>query len=365
MLYYLLYEKLYDPETIASIFRVFKYITLRTAGATLTALFISFLITPWIINRFKSRKMSQVLRVDHHKINGTKSVTPTMGGISILIALTLSAALWSRWDARFTLLMVLVTIGFGWLGFLDDYLKLIKKKSEGLVARYKFIGQVLIAGGIATYLYYFPSHAIYGHAISIPFTSGEPLGLGWFYIPFVMLVIVGTSNAVNLTDGMDGLAIGAVILATIGLILTAYLVGHYKFAEYLKIIYIQSSGEITVYLGAMLGASIGFLWYNAHPAQIFMGDTGALSLGGILGTAAVLMKSELLLLIIGGLFAIEALSVMIQVASFKFTGHRVFAMAPIHHHFELKGWSESKVVVRFWIIAGIFLLIGLSTFKLR
>ena len=233
------------------------------------------------------------------------------------------------------------------------------------MARYKFIGQVLIAGGIATYLYYFPSHAIYGHAISIPFTSGEPLGLGWFYIPFVMLVIVGTSNAVNLTDGMDGLAIGAVILATIGLILTAYLVGHYKFAEYLKIIYIQSSGEITVYLGAMLGASIGFLWYNAHPAQIFMGDTGALSLGGILGTAAVLMKSELLLLIIGGLFAIEALSVMIQVASFKFTGHRVFAMAPIHHHFELKGWSESKVVVRFWIIAGIFLLIGLSTFKLR
>ncbi|MBI4777860.1 phospho-N-acetylmuramoyl-pentapeptide-transferase [Candidatus Desantisbacteria bacterium] len=365
MLYYFLYEKLYAPETITSIFRVFKYITLRTACATLTALFISFIVTPWIINRFKKYKMSQVLRVDHHKTNGTKSETPTMGGVIILFSLLLSAAIWARWDARFTLLMVIVTVGFGWLGFLDDYLKLIKKQPEGLVARYKFIGQMVIAGSIAAYLYYFPSHLVYGHAVSIPFVSGEPWELGYMFIPFVMLVIVGTSNAVNLTDGLDGLAIGAVILDTIGLILVAYLAGHYKFAEYLKIIYVQGGGEITVYLGAMLGASIGFLWYNAHPAQIFMGDTGALSLGGILGTAAVLTKNELLLLIIGGLFVIEALSVIIQVASFKFFGRRMFAMAPLHHHFELKGWSETKVVVRFWIIAGIFLLVSLSTFKLR
>ncbi len=365
MLYYFLYEKLYAPETITSCFRAFKYITLRTTGAALTALFISLIITPWIINRFKKYKMSQVLRVNHHKVNGAKSETPTMGGVIILFSLLLSAVIWSRWDARFTLLMVIVTVGFGWLGFLDDYLKLIKKQPEGLVARYKFIGQMVIAGSIALYLYYFPSHLIYGHALSIPFISGEPLELGYMFIPFVMLVIVGTSNAVNLTDGMDGLAIGAVILATIGLILAAYLAGHYKFAEYLKIIYVPGGGEITVYLGAMLGASIGFLWYNAHPAQIFMGDTGALSLGGILGTTAVLIKNELLLLIIGGLFVIEALSVIIQVALFKFTGRRIFAMAPLHHHFELKGWSETKVVVRFWIIAGIFLLVSLSTFKLR
>jgi phospho-N-acetylmuramoyl-pentapeptide-transferase len=288
-----------------------------------------------------------------------------MGGIIILVALILSTLLWARLDIRFTLLILLITIGFGLLGFIDDYLKLIKKKPEGLVVKYKLIGQIIISGIIAVYIYFNPSNPEYGHAISIPFTKSEPLDIGWLYIPFVMLVIIGTSNAVNLTDGLDGLAIGAVILCTIGLVLAAYLAGHYKFAEYLKIVYVHGGGELTVYLGALVGASLGFLWYNAHPAQIFMGDTGALAIGGVLGTAAVLIKNELLLLIVGGLFVVEALSVIIQILSFKFTGRRVFEMAPVHHHFELKGWHESKIVVRFWIIAGIFLLLSLSTFKLR
>jgi phospho-N-acetylmuramoyl-pentapeptide-transferase len=335
------------------------------AYAAMTALVISLLLAPWIIRKLKAKKIQQVVREDYLKNHLHKADTPTMGGIIILIALLSSSLLWARWDVRFTIIIFIVTIGLGLIGFLDDYLKLVKQQPQGLVAKYKLAGQVLLSGGVAIYLYLNPINPDCGNCLLIPFTKGLTVDLGWWYVPFVMLVIVGASNAVNLTDGLDGLAIGCVIFACLGLLGASYLAGHYKFAHYLKIFFVPGVGELSVYIGALVGASLGFLWYNAYPAQIFMGDTGSLALGGILGTTAVLIKNELLLLITGGLFVIEALSVIIQVGYYKLTKKRVFAMAPLHHHFEKKGWDEPKITVRFWIIAGIFVLISLSTFKMR
>lgn len=365
MFYHLFYEKLYDPETIFSCFRVFKYITFRMVYSSVTALLISLLLAPWIIRKLKERKIQQVVREDYLKNHLHKADTPTMGGIIILIALLCSAVFWARWDVRFTIIIAIVTIGLGLIGFLDDYLKLIKQRPEGLVAKYKLTGQTLLAGGIAIYLYLNPINPECNTCLLVPFTKGMVIDLGWLYIPFVMLVIVGTSNAVNLTDGLDGLAIGSVILAGLGFLIACYLAGHSKFAHYLSIFFVPGAGELSIYIGALIGASLGFLWYNSYPAQIFMGDTGSLAIGGILGTTAVLIKNELLLLFIGGLFVVEALSVIIQVGYYKLTKKRVFAMAPLHHHFEKKGWEEPKIIVRFWIIAGICAIIGLSTFKMR
>ncbi|MEW6620420.1 MAG: phospho-N-acetylmuramoyl-pentapeptide-transferase [bacterium] len=365
MLYHIFYEWLYEPETCFSIFRVFKYITFRAAYAAITALVISLIIAPFIIKKLKQKHINQVIRKEYLQNHIHKAETPTMGGIIILIALLVSSILWLRFDIRFTWIIIGMTVGLGLIGFIDDYLKLVKQRSEGLVAKYKFSGQVILASMLAIYLCYHPIHSQYGTSLSIPFFKGAPVDISWFYIPFVILVIVGTSNAVNLTDGLDGLAIGAIIFAAIGFVGASYFAGHFKFAHYLKIIYVSGAGEITIYLAALIGASIGFLWYNAYPAEVFMGDTGSLALGGILGTAAVLIKNELLLVIIGGLFVIEALSVILQVGSMKLTKRRIFNMAPLHHHFEKKGWSEPKIIVRFWIIAGIFTLLSLSTLKLR
>ncbi|MDI6736257.1 MAG: phospho-N-acetylmuramoyl-pentapeptide-transferase [bacterium] len=365
MLYHIFYEWLYEPGTIFSACRVFQYITFRAAYATITALIISLIIAPWIIKILKGKHIQQVIRKEYLHNHVHKADTPTMGGIIILIPLLISSFLWSRFDIRFTWIIISVTLGLGLIGFVDDYLKLVRQKHEGLVAKYKFSGQVILASVLAIYLYYNPIQSQYGSCLSIPFFKGLPVEIGLTYILLVVLIIVGTSNAVNLTDGLDGLAIGAVIFAAIGLAGASYFAGHFKFANYLKIIYVSGAGEITVYLGALIGASVGFLWYNAYPANVFMGDTGSLALGGILGTAAVLIKNELLLLIIGGLFVIEALSVILQVGSVKLFQRRIFKMAPIHHHFEREGWSEPKIIVRFWIIAGIFTLLSLSTLKLR
>jgi len=365
MFYYIFYEWLYEPGTCFSICRVFKYITFRAAYATVTALIISLFLAPWIIRKLKEKHINQVIRKEYLQNHIHKSNTPTMGGIIILIALLISSILWLRFDVRSTWIIIGMTLGLGLIGFIDDYLKLVKQRTEGLVIKYKFSAQVILASILAIYLYYNPVHLEYGNCLSIPFYKGLPVNISLFYIPFVIFVIVGTSNAVNLTDGLDGLAIGAVIFAAIGFAGAAYFAGHFKFAHYLNIIYVNGAGEIAVYLGALIGAAVGFLWYNAYPAEVFMGDTGSLALGGILGTAAVLIKNELLLLIIGGLFVIEALSVILQVGSVKLFKRRIFNMAPLHHHFELMGWSEPKIIVRFWIIAGIFALLSLSTLKLR
>ncbi|MEW6097312.1 MAG: phospho-N-acetylmuramoyl-pentapeptide-transferase [bacterium] len=365
MFYHIFYEWLYEPESFFSIFRVFKYITFRAAYAAVTALIISLFLAPFIIKKLKQKHIQQVIRKEYLQNHLHKADTPTMGGVIILIALLTSSLLWLRFDIRFTWIIIGMTLGLGLIGFIDDYLKLIRQRPEGLVAKYKFSGQVILASILAIYLYCNPVHPQYGNCLSIPFYKGLPVSISWFYIPFVILVIVGTSNAVNLTDGLDGLAIGAVIFAAVGFAGASYFAGHFKFAHYLKIIHISGAGEIAIYLGALIGAAVGFLWYNAYPAEVFMGDTGSLALGGILGTAAVLIKNELLLLIIGGLFVIEALSVILQVGSMKLVKRRIFNMAPLHHHFEMKGWSEPKIIVRFWIIAGIFTLLSLSTLKLR
>lgn len=366
MFYHLFYEWLYVPDTATSIFRLFRYITFRTAYATISALVIAFLLGPWVIKKLSNLKITQVVREKYLKNHGYKAATPTMGGIIILFALLTSTLLWARLDNRFTLIILGVTMGFGGLGLVDDYLKMVRRKPEGLVARYKLIGQFLIAAIVGCYLYLNPvGGPEYSTQLAVPFFDKPPIDLSWLYIPFVILVIVGASNAVNLTDGLDGLAIGAVIFAAIAYTGISYVTGHYNFSHYLKVPYLSGTGELTVYLGALIGASLGFLWFNTYPARVFMGDTGSLALGGALGTVAVLTRHEILLLIIGGLFVLEAISVILQVISYKFRGKRIWLMTPLHHHFELKGWPEPMIVVRFWILAGIFTLLSLSTLKLR
>lgn len=365
MFYYIFYEWLFDPDKFTSIFRLFKYITFRSIYAALTALALSFILGPIIIKKLKSLNITQVIREEYLQNHIHKSSIPTMGGFIILIALIISTLLWARLDNQLIITVLLVTFFLGLLGLYDDYLKVVKNKPEGLIARNKLIGQTIIALGVALYFYYNPINSELGTSLPIPFFNKPPLDLKWLYIPFVVLVIVGSSNAVNLTDGLDGLAIGAVVFAAIAYAGLSYVGGNVKFAEYLRIIYVKGGGELTVFLAALIGAGLGFLWFNAYPAEIFMGDIGSLALGGALGTVAVLIKNELILLIIGGLFVMEASSVLIQVASYKLRGKRVFLMAPLHHHFERKGWKESKIIIRFWIIAIVFVLLSLSTLKLR
>ena len=330
--------------------------------ATLTALMISFLLGKPLIDYLREFQIGQMVRKDGPKSHLGKTGTPTMGGLLILFALTFSCLLWTRLDNIYVWIVLGVTLGYGAVGFLDDYLKVVRKNHKGLAGKHKLGLQLLIGAVVGLVLYLDP---VFKTTLAVPFFKNITPDLGIWYIPFAAVVIAGASNAVNLTDGLDGLAIGPVMICGATYLIFAYISGHLKLAQYLQVPYVPGSGELCVVCGAMLGAGMGFLWYNAYPAEVFMGDVGSLSLGGLLGAVAVVTKHEILLAIAGGVFVIEAMSVILQVASFKTTGKRIFNMAPIHHHFELKGWAEPKVIVRFWIISIFFALIAMSTLKLR
>ena len=362
MLYYLL-SPLSD---VVSAFNLFRYITFRAAYATITALLVSFIIGPFIIRRLHKLHIKERIRSDGPQTHLVKEGTPTMGGLVILLAVVLPTLLWADLTNRYIQLILFSTVWMGAIGFIDDYLKAVKHLPKGLVARRKLIGQVTFGLILGSILYIWPLSTQFHTQTSIPFLKNWVLDFGIFYIPFVVLVTTGASNAINLTDGLDGLAIGIVATCAMAFAGMSYVSGRVDFSSYLNIMYLEGSGELTVFLAAIVGASLGFLWFNAHPAKVFMGDTGSLALGGALSAAAILLKKEIQLLIVGGVFAAEALSVIIQITSFKLRGgKRVFRMAPLHHHFELKGWPESQVVVRFWIISAILALLSLSTFKIR
>ncbi|MEK6530072.1 MAG: phospho-N-acetylmuramoyl-pentapeptide-transferase, partial [candidate division NC10 bacterium] len=328
-------------------FNVFRYITFRTAMATVTALVLSFVLGPWVVRKLRARQAGgETIREDTPERHRAKAGTPTMGGILILVAVLASTLLWANLKNRYVWMIVLITAGLGLIGLLDDIRKLRTKR--GLSTKQKFGAQVLLVAALLLSLYLFQVDG-FSPRLAIPFFKGWLVDLGWFWIPFALLVIVGASNAVNLTDGLDGLAIGPVIMAGGAFAILAYLTGNFIAAEYLKIPNVKGAGELTIFCGALVGASLGFLWFNSYPAQVFMGDVGSLALGGAIGGLAVLTKAELLLPLIGGLYVVEAGSVIIQVVSFKLTGRRVFRMAPLHHHYELAGWAEPKIIVRFWI----------------
>jgi len=360
----MLYHLLYPLTKTFGGFNVFKYITFPSAGAVITALLVSFLLGPGMIRWLRRLKVGQQVRDDGPQTHLTKKGTPTMGGLLIIAAVSASVLLWSDLSNKYVWVVFFATIAFGAIGFWDDYLKVVKKRSTGLRAIEKFGLQIVASLAIGLFLYTMSGDPTAAH-LTVPFIKRIVIDLGWFYLPFVALVIVGSSNAVNLTDGLDGLAAGLVGIAAIANAIIVYIGGNRVVSEYLKIQYIPGSGELTVFCGALLGASLGFLWYNAHPAEVFMGDVGSLSLGGALGTMAVVTKHELILIVTGGIFVAEALSVMLQVASFKLRGKRIFRMAPIHHHFEQIGWPESKVIIRFWIVGILLALVSLSSLKLR
>ena len=345
-------------------FHVFHYITLRCVLTALTSLLIALLIGPTVIRRLVYYQIGQTIRLDGPKSHLQKSGTPTMGGVLILIAIGLSVLLWADLSNRYIWIILITTFGFGLIGFIDDYRKLILKNSRGLLARQKFLWQSLIGLGAALFLFSTTKYTTETQLI-IPFLKSFSFELGFFYIIFVYFVIVGTSNAVNLTDGLDGLAILPTVMIAGALGIFAYVSGNLNFSKYLLIPYVPGVGDVAIFCSAIVGAGLGFLWFNTYPAQIFMGDVGALGLGAALGTIAVIVRQELVLMIMGGVFVLETVSVILQVASFKLTGKRIFKMAPIHHHFELKGWPEPRIIVRFWIITCILILLGLSTLKLR
>lgn len=357
MLYYF-----YQLHTTYSAFNVFRYITFRAAMAALMALMVSFLLGPWLIRALTEKQIGQPIRDDGPASHSNKAGTPTMGGALIILALAVSTLLLADIANPYVLLALGGTVGFGAVGFLDDYLKLTRKNSKGLPACAKLLAQFGVALLVAIALYNYPK---FSTQLAIPFIKTLRFNLGALYIPFAMLVIVGASNAVNLTDGLDGLAIGPVMIAagTYGII--SYITGRLDFATYLQIPYVAGVGELSVFCAGVVAAGLGFLWYNAYPAQMFMGDVGSLALGAALGIVAVMTKNEILLIIVGGVFVMEALSVIFQVISYKLRGKRVFLMAPIHHHYELKGWPEPQIIVRFWIISFICAVVGLSTLKLR
>jgi len=358
----MLYHLLYFLGAHSILFNVFKYITFRAIMATLTALIISFLLGGPLVEYLRTFQIGQMIRTDGPKSHFEKSGTPTMGGLLILFAMTFSCLLWTRLDNLYFWIVLGVTLSYGAIGFLDDYLKIIRKNHKGLSGKKKLSSQLFIGVLIGFVLWMDPG---FKTTMAVPFFKNFNPDLGIWYIPFAALVIAGSSNAVNLTDGLDGLAIGPVMICGATYLLFAYIAGHLKLAQYLQVTYVPGAGELCVVCGAMLGAGMGFLWYNAYPAEVFMGDVGSLALGGLLGSVAVVTKHEILLVIAGGVFVIEAVSVILQVASFKTTGKRIFNMAPIHHHFELKGWPEPKVIVRFWIISIVFALMAVSTLKLR
>lgn len=343
---------------------IIHYLTFRSIMAALTALFIGLFAGPWMIRKLTSLKVGQPVRDDGPQSHLTKTGTPTMGGVLILLGISVSTLLWADLTNRYIWVALATLWLFGAIGFVDDFKKLVLKNPKGLKSRWKYFWQSVMALGIACFMY-FTAQTSAETTLLIPFMKDYALPLGILYIPFVYLVLVGTSNAVNLTDGLDGLAIVPTVLCVGALAVFAYVMGNYKFAEYLQYPYVENLGEVVVYCAALIGAGMGFLWFNAYPAQVFMGDVGSLSLGAVLGVLAVMVRQELLLVVMGGIFVIETLSVIIQVGSFKLRGKRVFKMAPIHHHFELMGWPETKVIVRFWIISVILVLISLATLKLR
>lgn len=345
-------------------FAVFQYLTLRAILGVLTALGISLILGPWFIRRLAELKIGQAVRTDGPQTHLSKSGTPTMGGALILTAIFAATLLWSDLENRYVWIVLMVTAVYGAVGWVDDYRKVAKRDPKGLPARWKYFWQSVAGFGASAFLYYTavtPAET----QLFIPFFKNVALDLGLFYIVFAYFVIVGTSNAVNLTDGLDGLAIMPCVMVSGALALIAYLVGNLKFSEYLHIAYIPGAGELAVFCCALVGAGLGFLWFNTYPATVFMGDVGALALGGALGVIAVIVRHEIVLFIMGGIFVLETVSVILQVASFKLTGKRIFRMAPIHHHFELKGWPEPRVIVRFWIITLVLVLIGLATLKIR
>jgi phospho-N-acetylmuramoyl-pentapeptide-transferase len=377
MLYYLLYQVL---QRYFSPLNVFRYITVRTVYASLTAMFLAFVFGPWLIRKLRELQIGQFIREEGPQAHQKKAGTPTMGGVLIVLSTLVPTLLWADLTNGFVLLAIFSLLSFATIGFIDDYAKVSKQRNLGLTSKKKFLLQILVSFIIGTGLLALATRSAYSTELVVPFlkkvhpdlvvhsllTSPHLWPLAFIpFLIFVSIVIAGASNAVNLTDGLDGLAIGCTVIAAGGLTVLTYVSSNYRWATYLEIGYIPRVAELTIFCGALVGASLGFLWYNAHPAEVFMGDVGSLSLGGTLGVIAVVIKQEILLFFIGGIFVIEALSVILQVGSFKVRGKRIFRMAPIHHHFELIGWSESKVIVRFWIIALIFALFALTTLKLR
>ena len=345
-------------------FSVFQYLTLRAILGVMTALGIALIVGPTMIRRLSFKQIGQVIRDDGPQSHLSKSGTPTMGGALILVAIAISTLLWADLNNRYIWVVLLVTMLFGVIGFIDDYIKLVRQDPKGLASRYKYLWQSVVGAGAAVFLY--TSATIPAETeLIIPFFKDVIIPLGAWYMLLTYLVIVGSSNAVNLTDGLDGLAIMPTVMVAGALGLFSYLAGHSEFARYLSIPYIPSAGELTIFCAAMVGAGLGFLWFNTYPAQVFMGDVGALALGAALGCVAVLVRQELVLLIMGGVFVAETLSVVVQVLSYKLRGKRVFLMAPIHHHYELKGWPEPRIIVRFWIITVFLVLVGIATLKIR
>lgn len=359
----MLYHLLYPLKTVFGGFNVFRYITFRSIFAILTALLLTLFIGSWFIRKLKAMQVGQYIREDGPQSHFSKAGTPTMGGLMIIFSSLVATLLWTDLANPYIWLVILVTLGFGAIGFVDDYLKVVKKHNRGLSGRAKLVAQSAIALVVAFCLYYSPG---FSTTFTLPFFKHLQPDLGWGFIPLAVFIIVGSANAVNLTDGLDGLAIGPVTVTAGIFMILCYLAGNKIIAAYLQIPYIRGVGELSIFLGALVGAGVGFLWFNSYPAQVFMGDVGALALGGVLGTVALATKQEILLAVAGGIFVVEALSVIIQVSFFKVSnGKRVFRMAPLHHHFELKGWPEPKVIVRFWILSLILGLISLSFLKLR
>jgi phospho-N-acetylmuramoyl-pentapeptide-transferase len=377
MLYYLLYHVL---QKYFSPLNVFRYITVRTVYASLTAMFLALVFGPWLIRKLRELQIGQFIREEGPQEHKKKAGTPTMGGVLIVLSTAVPTLLWADLSNMFVLLGLFALLAFAAIGFVDDYAKVAKRQNLGLTGKKKLTLQILVSSVVAVTLLVLATHSAYSTQLIVPFVKrfrpdlvihglmSSPHLWPLAFIPFlifVAVVITGSSNAVNLTDGLDGLAIGCTVIAAGALTVLTYVSSNFRWANYLEIQYIPRVGELTVFCGALVGASLGFLWYNAHPAEVFMGDVGSLALGGTLGTIAVIIKQEVLLVFVGGIFVVEALSVILQVGSFKLRGKRIFLMSPIHHHFELLGWSESKVIVRFWIAALVFALFALTTLKLR
>jgi phospho-N-acetylmuramoyl-pentapeptide-transferase len=365
MLYHLLFQLIYPRVPQLSVLNVTRYITFRTAIASLTALALSLALGPWMIRKLREFQIGQIIRQEGPTSHRPKQGTPTMGGLLILTAALVPTLLWADLTNVYVWIAVLTTAAFGAIGFADDYLKIVRRSHHGLRPRYKILSQVLVGTAVGLALLTLANHGLYSLKLVFPFFKNLVPDLGWWYLPFAVFILVAESNAVNLTDGLDGLAISVFAIAAAAYSALTYVVGNRALADYLLLVHFSPVAELTVFCGSLVGASLGFLWYNSYPAEMFMGDVGSLAIGAALGTVAILIKQELLLLIVGGVFVLEALSVVIQVASFKMIGKRVFRMAPIHHHFELSGWSEPKVISRFVIVAVICALFSLTTLKLR
>jgi phospho-N-acetylmuramoyl-pentapeptide-transferase len=361
----MLYHLLYPLHVSFKAFNVFRYITFRTAMAILTGLLVSLILGPWLIRRLRHFQIGQEIREEGPASHQAKKGTPTMGGLLLLTAVVPTTLLWTDLRNPFVWIAIVSMCAFGAIGFWDDYVKIAKKRNLGLTAKGKFTLQILLSLAIGALLYVMSYEGLFSTRLVFPFVKAFAPTLGVLFPLFVALVLTGAANAVNLTDGLDGLAIGSFLIASATFMILAYASGNAIVADYLGIANVKGAGELTIFCGALVGASLGFLWYNGHPAEVFMGDVGSMALGGALGTIAILIKQEFMLVIVGGLFVVEALSVIVQVGSFKTRGKRVFRMSPLHHHFELSGWSEMKVVIRFWIVAIIFALLGLATLKLR